>query len=46
MVENSDFFLKELFHWVAKADTPSEVFVVKIGNFIEDRCPSAFSNLA
>ena len=46
MIEDSNFFLKELLHGVAETDTPSKIFVVKVGNLIKDGSSAALSNLA
>ena len=43
MVENGDFLLQELFHWVAKRDPATEIFVIGERNLAVDGCPTPFS---
>ena len=43
MVENGDFLLQELFHWVAERDSATEIFVIGERNLAVDGCPTPFS---
>ena len=42
MVENGDFFLQELFHWVAERDPATEIFVIGESNLAVDGGSSPF----
>ena len=46
MVEDGDFLLEKLLHRVVKADSSTEVLVVKVGYLVEDRCSSTLGDLA
>ena len=40
VVENGDFFLQELFHWVAERYSASEIFIIKESHLAIDRSTS------